>query len=134
MTSPDFDLVARIRETNDASNRGDFDAAMKYAHPDVELVRAGGLPPVRGAAAIREWLEPDAFESQEIEQLDFRAAGNKVLVHSRATARGAGSGIDVEIFSWNVWTCDEEGRITRIEIFFDREEAEAMRAAGLEPA
>jgi hypothetical protein len=130
---PDIDLVARVRHANDASNRGDFDAAMEYAHPEVELVRTGGLPPIRGADAVREWLEPDAFESQEIDHLDYRVAGNRVLVHSFTKARGAGSGIDVEIVSWSVWTCDEDGLITRIEIFLERDEAEALRAAGLGP-
>ena len=74
-------------------------------------------------------MEPDAFESQVIEPREFRGAGNKVLVTQHASARGSGSGIEVELDAWVLWTLDEAGLATRVEFFL--EEAEALRAAGL---
>src|SRR5439155_12453962 len=55
--------IERVRATYDAFNRGDFDAAMETVHPDVEFVPPGGQQAMRGAARVRAWMEPDAFES-----------------------------------------------------------------------
>jgi hypothetical protein len=32
---------------------------------------------------------------------------------------------------WGVWTLDTDGRTTRIEVFLEHQEAEALEAAGL---
>jgi hypothetical protein len=50
------------------------------------------------------------------------------MVHVRGTLRGAGSGIEMEVWSWAVWTFDAADRVTRIEVFLDHEHAEAERA------
>jgi hypothetical protein len=76
-------------------------------------------------------MEPDAFEEQVLEPLDMRFAGDKVLVRVRARARGAGSGIELDFESWTVWTFDADGLATRVEIFLDHQEADALKAAGL---
>jgi ketosteroid isomerase-like protein len=123
--------IERVRATYDAYNRGDFDAAMETVHPDIEFVPPGGQQAIRGAARVRAWMEPDAFESQVVEPLDFRVAGNKVLVHARTKIRGAGSGIEADFLFWAVWTYDDAGLQTRVEIYLDREEAEALEAVGL---
>ena len=128
MGNPEETLIKRVRETLDAFNRGDFDKAVEIAHPNVVFIRPGELPELRGAENIRVWMEPDAFESQLLEPTDFQAVGNRVLVRQHATARGAGSGIEVELDTWSVWTFDEDGRVTRVESFSDQEEAEARRA------
>jgi hypothetical protein len=47
------------------------------------------------------------------------------------TARGASSGIELELVSWSVWTFDDDGLMTRIEIYLDREADRAREAAGL---
>lgn len=73
-------------------------------------------------------MEPDAFESQILEPLFFQAADEKVLVHVNGRLRGAGSGIEMEVRSWAVWSFDEDERVTRIEVFLDHEEAAARRA------
>ena len=46
-------------------------------------------------------------------------------------SEGAGSRIDIESESWNVWTFDDEGRATRLEAFPAHEEDQALKAAGL---
>ena len=131
MPLTDNELIERLRRNSEALNRGDFDAAMEMAHPDIVFVRPGGLPELRGADAVRAWMEPDAFESQRIELLDVEIEGNKVLTKQRTMARGAGSGIEMQIDSLIVWTFDEEGQVTRVEAFLMQDEEAARRAAGL---
>ncbi len=124
-------LIDTLRRGYEAFNRGDFDAAVEFAHPEMEFVPPGGQPSLRGAEALRAWMEPDAFEEQRIEPLDFRVAGNKVLVRQRMQARGAGSGINLDLENWTVWTFDDELLVTRAETYLPHQESEALEAAGL---
>src|SRR5687767_14280664 len=123
--------VEKLRRAYEAFNRGDFDAAIEITQPDFEFVRAGGQGSVKGAAAFRAWMEPDAFVDLRLEPLEFRARGTKVLVHARSRARGAGSGIELDLTNWAVWTFDEDGLATRVEGFLDHEKDNALEAAGL---
>ena len=123
--------VEKLRRAYEAFNRGDFDAAIEITHPEFEFVRVGGQGSVKGAAAFRAWMEPDAFEDLHLEPLEFRAHGSKVLVHARSRARGAGSGIELDLTNWAVWTFDKEGLATRVEGFLDHETDKALEAAGL---
>lgn len=122
------DLIERLRRTYELFNAEEFDAAVEMAHPDIVFVRPGAQSELRGADALRAWMEPDAFESQVIEPDEFEATGNRVLVRQRASARGAASGIEVEIESWTVWTFDDDGKATRMEFFLPHEEDQARRA------
>jgi hypothetical protein len=72
-------------------------------------------------------MEPDAFESQVSEPIDIEITGNRALIRQLTRARGAGSGIEVEVKSWAVWTFDDDGRVTRMENFLEHEENEARR-------
>jgi ketosteroid isomerase-like protein len=128
MSQENIELVRSIVE---AFNRGDFGAVVQAVHPDIEFIRVGELPPVRGAAAVRAWMEPDAFEDQRFEPLDFTVNGNKVLVHQRVTGRGAGSGMELDFTSFAVFTFDDDRLVTRLEGFLPHEEGEALEAAGL---
>jgi ketosteroid isomerase-like protein len=124
-------LIDTLRRAYGAFNRGDFDAAVEFAHPEMEFVPPGGQASLRGAEALRAWMEPDAFEEQRIEPLDFKVAGNKVLVRQRIQARGAGSGINLDLENWTVWTFDDELLVTRAETYLPHQESEALEAAGL---
>ena len=126
MPEPD-QLVERVREAIDALNGGEFDRAAAVAHPEIVVVRLAGQPELRGRDALREWMEPDAFESLVYEPLEFEASGNRVLVRSRVRGRGAGSGIEMETEAYGVWTLDPQLRVTRIQAFFDHEEDAARR-------
>jgi ketosteroid isomerase-like protein len=125
------EIISRLRRAYEAFNRADFDAAMEVAHPEIEFIPLGGQSPLRGADALREWMEPDAFENQQIQPVEFRMRGDKVLVHQLATARGAGSGIELNLDAWAVWTFDDDGRATRVQSFLPHQEIEALEAAGL---
>ena len=131
MSERDEEIIGRLRGVYEAFNRGDFDAATAIAHPEIDFVRPMGQPRLRGAEALRAWMEPDAFEEQQLEALEFEKNGNKVLVRQRTTGRGAGSGIDVDVDFWAVWTLNDDGLATRLEIYLDRQKAEALEAAGL---
>ena len=122
--------VETIRAFYEVYNRGDFDALPKPLHPDIALIPAGDQSPIKGAERVRAWMEPDAFESQVIEPLDLRVVGDKVLVRARTKIRGAGSGIEAEFLFWAVWTFDETGITTRVEIHLEHQEADAIEAAG----
>jgi ketosteroid isomerase-like protein len=122
------DLIERLRRNYELFNTEEFDAAIEIAHPEIVFARPGGQSDLSGADALREWMEPDAFESQVIVPEEFEVAGNRVLVRQRATARGAVSGIEIEIDSWTVWTFDDDGKVTRMEFFLNHQEDDARRA------
>jgi len=124
-------MIASLRTAYEAFNREDFDSAIQMMHPEIEFLRPGGQAPVRGADGLRAWMEPDAFEKQSVEPLEFKVEGAKVLVHQHSKARGTGSGIEMDIESWAVWTFDDEGLATRLEFYLHHEEAQARKAAGL---
>ena len=131
MSDREQEIISSLRRVYEAFSRGDFDTAIAMAHPEIELVRPGGQSSLRGADALREWMEPDAIENQRIEPREFRVKDNKVLVRQHHWGRGAGSGIEVEIDTWVVWTLDEDGLVTRMEAFLIDQESEALEAAGL---
>ena len=132
MTGIQEQRIEQVRRNYEAYSRGDFDAVIATADPQIVLVRAGGQGEVAGPTELRRWMEPDAFESQVLEPDEFRALGDKVLVHLRGSLRGANSGIEMPVRSWTVWTFGPDGRIRRIEIFLEHEEATALRAFQLE--
>jgi ketosteroid isomerase-like protein len=127
----DEQTIQTLRRGYDAFSRGDFDAAIEMAHPEIEFIPPGGQRPLRGATAFRAWMEPDALVEQRIEPLEFRINGNRVLVKQHTLARGAASGIELDLNNWAVWTLDEDGLATRLESFLVHEEREALEAAGL---
>jgi ketosteroid isomerase-like protein len=110
----------------------DFDAALALVRSDIEFVPPGDQPAYKGTESIRRWMEPDAFVEQVIEPLDFTVAQDgRILGRQHIRARGAASGIEMDIITWSVWTFDESGLIVRVEVFLPHEEARARKAAGL---
>jgi len=128
MGLPEDVLIERLRDVYERFNAEDFDAAIQMAHPDIVFARPGGQSELKGADALRAWMEPDAFESQVILPEEFEAAGNRILVRQQATARGSVSGIEVEIESWTLWTFDDDGKAIRMEFFLNHQGDEARRA------
>src|SRR6188768_3470122 len=104
MSPTEAELIAVLRHGYAAHNSGDFDSAVRSLHPEFELIPTGGQSPIRGAAAMRAWMEPDAFASQTMEPIEFTAVGNKVLVHQQVHSRAAQSGIELDFEAWAVWT------------------------------
>jgi ketosteroid isomerase-like protein len=124
--------VETARQWLKAVGSVDFDAALALVRSDIEFVPPGDQPAYRGTESIRRWMEPDAFAEQVIEPLDFTVAEDgRILGRQHIRARGAASGIEMDIITWSVWTFDESGLITRVEVFLPHEEARARKAAGL---
>jgi ketosteroid isomerase-like protein len=122
-----------VERATAAFSEGDFDRAIEFAHPEIEYVPAGGQAPIRGAAQLRAWMEPDAFESQSLEAEEIHESENAVLVRLRAWNRAAASGIEMEVEAWVVWTFDESGLARRLAVLQRHERDAAFQAAGLDP-
>ncbi len=120
-----------VWEAVDAFNRGDFDAATEYLHPEIEVIRLGGLPTITGRDAAFGLMVPDAFETQRMEVREIRSDGDVVLLTADFHARGAGSGIELNRESYNVFWI-EKGLIRRMGTYLELDEA--LAAAGLAKA
>ena len=134
MGDRDEAMIEALRRAYEAFNGGDYDAVLELARPDIQYTRTGIEAPLMGTEALRAWMEPDAFDRQQTDPLSFEVNGNKVLVRQRFSARGAESGIELDVNSWAVFTLDEDGLVARAEMYLRHEEAEARRAAGLSSA
>jgi ketosteroid isomerase-like protein len=71
MSDGDAEIINSLRRCYEAFSRGDFDEAMEIAHPEVEFVSAGRQSSLRGADAVRAWMEPDALEDQKVEMREL---------------------------------------------------------------
>ena len=134
MGDRDEAMIEALRRAYEAFNRGNYDAVLELARPDIQYTRTGVEAPLTGTEALRAWMEPDAFDRQQTDPLSFEVNGSKVLVRQRFSARGAESGIELDVNSWAVFTLDEDGLVARAEMYLQHEEAEARKAAGLSPA
>jgi ketosteroid isomerase-like protein len=124
--------VESVRRWLEAVSSEDFAAALALVHPDIVLVPPGDQASYRGAESLRRWMEPDAFPRQVIEPLETVVVTDRtILSRQHVRARGRASGIELDLTSLCVWTFDEDGLITRIEIYLDHEEDRAREAAGL---
>ena len=75
MADRDRELIDKVRRGYEAFNRGDFDAAVEMADPDIELVARGGFTNLRGADKLRAWMEPETLENASVEPEHFEVAG-----------------------------------------------------------
>lgn len=120
--------LGRIREEFQRFNRGDFDGLREFVSDDVVVERVGSLHPLHGWDAFRQMLEPDAFEWMQVHPRNWVINGDRLLLHADIHAKGAASGIEMNIEGWMVWTLSD-GIVVRIATF--QEEEDARAAAGL---
>jgi ketosteroid isomerase-like protein len=101
-------------------------------HRDIVFVPPGDQPPYRGADSLRRWMEPDAFDMQVVKSFETVVVTDRtILGRQLVAARGTASGLEMDVTTWSVWSFDEDGLITRIELYLDHEEDRAREAAGL---
>jgi ketosteroid isomerase-like protein len=124
----EHEYVAIVKRCYEGLNRGDFEAATQDAHPEIEVTRVGGFPPLKGREAVMAWMAPDALQDQTAEAQEFKANDDRLFVKTSTHARGAESGLEMTVDVFQAWTF-EDGKVIRIESFFDRDEA--LAAAGL---
>jgi ketosteroid isomerase-like protein len=111
-----------VRGAVDAFNRGDFDAVVELLHPEIEVIRLGGLPTVTGSEAAFGLMLPDAFEAQQLVIDEIRVEGDVVMISGPFHARGSGSGIELSRDSHSVFWI-EDGVIRRMGTYLERDDA-----------
>jgi ketosteroid isomerase-like protein len=123
--------IERWKQAFERFNEGDFDVIGEFVSADVQMERViEGELPVTGRDNLRAFLEPDMFAWQRFYPLDWTVNDDKVLVHLRLKSKFAGSGIELDVDAWMVWTVDD-GVVVHMANFTGQQEAEARQAAGL---
>jgi ketosteroid isomerase-like protein len=130
--------VERAREgyaaLSGAIRSGDLDAYFReYAHPEIEWVPMEGALDTDvsvGHESVKARLMAmlEVMGKPEIEPEEIIDAGEKVFVAIHISARGRGSGIDMEANWFHVLTARDDV-LARIEWYATR--ADALEAAGL---
>jgi ketosteroid isomerase-like protein len=113
-------------------NSGDLDSLLALLHPDIELTPGIGpllgVATIRGKEAVRRFWEiemPEALADFRIEPVSVEAVGDAVLVEARYSARGPGSGVNIEQTFTTIYTFRDE----LVETIYDHTtRAEAMAA------
>jgi ketosteroid isomerase-like protein len=115
-----------IRAWIEGWNRGDLDALIADADPQIEWVVTREHPDAtthvgRDAVAeyLRDWL--DTMPGLRVEIVELEERGERVLVVLRLTGTGAGSGAATQVQTAMLSTF-REGRPVRTEEFLDVEE------------
>lgn len=126
--------VKVVRRAAEAFNRGDLDAAVADAAPDIEYVATGALPGFRGVfRGVEEYKRflhwtSEEFDDSRGEPTEIIEAGDQVVVGLTISGRGKQSGVETSWTIWQVWTF-QEGKVVRGQGFASREEA--LEAAGM---
>jgi ketosteroid isomerase-like protein len=112
----------------EAYNAGDYEGVVALLHPDVELyaddelLNGGSFHGHDGFMQwSAEWLE--AWDEFRIEARSIETLGeNAILVDTHQIARGAGSGVDVEMDVF--WAFEaRDGKLRRMHLYAARERA-----------
>ena len=127
--------VEKVRSCIDAWNRGDLDAWLADAHPEVEWSsevarRLEGVDSVyRGIAGLRRfWDQFRSVWELTVDDLETRGVGETIVALGHLRAHGEASGIALEQPIAYVFEFDL-GLVRRVRGYFNREEA--LDAAGL---
>lgn len=125
--------VELIRRGFEAFASGDLEYVIDLADPEIEwgaaIAPILGVGAVRGKEGVRRFLTEDlaaGFDDFHAEALSLEDFGDAVLAHTRYSARGASSGVDIDQTFWTVYVL-RSGKLTWMRDFQDR--AEALTAA-----
>ena len=130
------DNVEMLGDSYAAFNRGDWEAALENADPEIEWRLHGQLgidapPSIRGRKALKSfWADFfEIWDDYKMEPLDFNeGTDGRVLATVRFTARGQGSSVPIELtYFWVHLVCG--GAIVSVDLYTER--AEALEAAGV---
>ena len=129
MSEENSQIVLRALE---AWNRGDLELALSFVDPEIEVeVALGSLSDgtYHGHAGLTKfltefWREFGTFRTEPHECV---LVGDEVLLGVRHTGTGKGSGIAVDMWSWQVLTI-HSGKVIRWRNFRTRENA--LEASG----
>lgn len=126
MSTANVELVRRFFDTY---RRGDHEGSLACLDPEV-VYEVTQEAPARGRGAVRAIWErwESAFGELETIPEEFIDAGEHVVVAVRYSARGRGSGAEIDQRSYDVCTV-RDGFVVRKREFAER--ADALRAVGL---
>jgi uncharacterized protein len=125
--------IETLRLGYEAFSRGDWEAAFRGAHPDLELKTADRVTnpgTYRGQEEVKRFFEDqlEPFEEVTAEPQEFFDHGDRIVVFVRMRFRPRGSSAQVENRIGHVWTM-RDGKVVRFEVFPEREKA--LEAVGL---
>jgi ketosteroid isomerase-like protein len=121
--------VAIARSAIEAFNRGDVDAVLALAAPDVEVYAPPDSPnPGRyvGYDGYLQWSEQwlEAWETFTLDVLEIEAVDDRhVVAVVRQNGRGRLSGLEVTMAGAHLYEIDADGKIVRFQLYDERERA-----------
>jgi uncharacterized protein len=126
--------VELVRTLLSAFDRADYEATLEALDPEVEWQVPPGIAigqeVYRGRDEVQrrfaQWL--GAWDSYRFESEEVLAHGDQVVVGGMQIGRGRGSGVEVRLPTFSVFTL-RDGKVTRHRSYRDR--TEALEAAGL---
>jgi ketosteroid isomerase-like protein len=120
----------------EAWNRGDLDWWLEFMHPDVRLDAPGVFPgfdrEYEGHEGLRRFWQQlhDPWEELSIDVEDVTEEPNGFVVAIRFRAKGAGSGVDVDMCFGHAFRLEGDRAIEIIARASAEEAREALRARG----
>jgi uncharacterized protein len=121
--------VEVVRRAVEAYVAGDLEKGLAEADPEI-VWNPIEETPTQGHDAVRENLRRWEADWEDLRTVpeEFLDAGERVVVTVHLAGRGRGSGIDVDVRLYQVWTI-HDGKAVRMDEFSER--AEALEAVGL---
>jgi ketosteroid isomerase-like protein len=132
MSQENVEIVRRIYASVSRGDRGTLrDLAVPEFAIDFtrRLVEPGVVRGREEALAFLSQLRDPWDDWPAWEPKELLHSGDKVAALIRTSARGSGSGVEVEAYVWHLWTF-RDGRLLELGYFGDDREA-ALEAAGL---
>jgi len=129
--------VQRAYQAVEAISRGDIEAALEFADPEIEWIPNASFPVgaaerYHGHDGIRRWYQEwfvEPWEHVKVELEDPIDVGNdRYVFTAHVQGRGKASGIEVDMRIFDVWSF-RDGKLAHRASYMDK--AEALEAAGL---
>jgi ketosteroid isomerase-like protein len=104
------ELVEMVTRGHEAFNRQDIDAALEFAHPDIEWHPAFGesllgASVYRGREGFRRYFEQvnEVLERFMVVPLSFSTVGENVVLQAEISGHGRASGMEIKTEMTVVW-------------------------------
>ena len=96
-------MEERVKAGYEAFNRGDFDSAAEYYHPDIVWHRVSAIEaPLIGREAVRRTWTPRSSPSSARRSSRRRSSGTASWCGAVFRIKGAGSGIEMSDDAWHL--------------------------------
>jgi ketosteroid isomerase-like protein len=133
LASVSCENVELVRRMYAAYARGEFELGLSCLDPEIEFSEPAGQPGAgiycghQGVVqAFANWT--GAWDDFRVEVEELSDFGEHVLARTSHHGRGKGSGVEVELRVFQLWTIRHDN-VVRTRMYYD--EAEALEAVGL---